>query len=361
MVACLRYMFFLDFPVTSCGAPEDDGKMKNYSNPFAQPPRLWQASLIVPAGAAAMFEAVLSEMALSSSLFEAEETGEWWRVDLIFGEPPEEAALAAQVAALAKQQQIEMPAIEIAEVAQKNWLAEVAASHPPLRIGRYYVYGSHVEEVPPPGSVALKVEAGLAFGSGEHATTEGCLRMIGELGKKGGAAARQVFRSAPPPGASRHPRLPEHAPRHVQESASPRGVRVLDMGCGSGILAMAAAKTFAKARVVAADLDPVSVAVTKENAKINEVRLRAVVSDGYAAREIGRCGPYDLIVANILARPLVKFSKDLAAHLAPGGVAVLSGLLVRQENMVLAAHRVQGLRLRKRWQQGGWSVLVLES
>lgn len=298
--------------------------MRHKDNPFAQPARLWQASLTVPAHVAAIFEAVLSEEALSSSLFEAEETGEWWRVDLIFGEAPEEKALVAQVVALAESQEVEAPKVEIVEVEAKNWLAEVAASHPPLAIGRYYVYGNHVEEAPPAGSIALKVEAGLAFGSGEHATTEGCLRMIGELAKK-----RKNIRAA------------------------------LDMGCGSGILAMAMAKTFAQARVLAADLDPVSVKVTKENARINEVRLRAVVSDGYAAREIAEEGPYDLIAANILARPLVKFAKNLAAHLAPGGIAVLSGLLVRQENMVLTAHAMQELRLVKRWRQGGWSVLVL--
>jgi ribosomal protein L11 methyltransferase len=165
---------------------------------------------------------------------------------------------------------------------------------------------------------------GLAFGSGEHATTRGCLLALDDL------ARRRRLR------------------------------RVLDLGCGSGVLAIAAAKTW-PARVLAADNDPVAVAVAAENAALNGVadRVRVVESDGYRHPAIGAGGPYDLILANILADPLRGFARDLARRLAPGGAAVLSGIVDHQVRPVVLAHRPYGLRLRRTIAIGPWATLVL--
>src|SRR5262249_44593842 len=135
---------------------------------------------------------------------------------------------------------------------------------------------------------------------------------------------------------------------------------ILDMGCGSGILAIAAAKLW-KTQVLAVDIDPVAVQGTQENIAINReaARIDAVVSDGYTSDNIPRNAPFDLIVADILARPLIAFAPDLARNLAPDGVGVLSGLLTSQETQVLSAHMMQGLKLNKRFVRKEWCTLVL--
>jgi ribosomal protein L11 methyltransferase len=172
--------------------------------------------------------------------------------------------------------------------------------------------------------VPIELDAGLAFGSGEHATTQGCLLELDRL------AGRRRFR------------------------------RVLDLGCGSGILAIAAAKLGA-ARVIAADNDPLAVAVARENATRNRVghRIRCLTSAGYRNPLLRTFGPYDLILANILADPLCALARECARHLAPGGIAVLSGLLDRQAARVIAPHRQARLRLRHEITIGIWTTLVM--
>jgi ribosomal protein L11 methyltransferase len=172
--------------------------------------------------------------------------------------------------------------------------------------------------------VPIELDAGLAFGSGEHATTQGCLSALDRL------AGRRRFR------------------------------RVLDLGCGSGILAIAAAKLGA-ARVIAADNDPLAVAVARENATRNGVghRIRCLASEGYRNPLLSTFGPYDLILANILADPLCALARECARHLAPGGIAVLSGLLDRQAARVIAPHRQARLRLRHEITIGIWTTLVM--
>lgn len=137
-------------------------------------------------------------------------------------------------------------------------------------------------------------------------------------------------------------------------------MKILDMGTGSGILAIAASKLW-NADILAVDIDPIAVAVTQENVRINREHraITSAVSDGYQSAIVKKFGACDIIIANILARPLMRFAPALARALTPGGYCVLSGLLVDQEAMVLAAHRTQGLRLVKRFRYEGWSTLVL--
>jgi ribosomal protein L11 methyltransferase len=202
-------------------------------------------------------------------------------------------------------------------------VAESQAKLPALKVGRFFVHGSHHRGALPRGKLALEIDAGIAFGTGRHQTTRGCLELIEGLADR-------------PP------------------------ARPLDLGCGTGILALAMARLWGVA-VIAADNDPDAVAVTRENAERNGLQgsIRPLRSEGYVAAALRRAGPFDLVVANILARPLIEMAPDLVRHLMPGGRAILSGLLIEQEREVLAAHRALGLRCEARRHHGDWSALLL--
>jgi ribosomal protein L11 methyltransferase len=289
---------------------------------------LWQSRFAIPAAAVDLFLDALETDAISVAAFEepaaAGADGALWRVELLHQAEPDREVLAAQIAPLAERSGLRQIDLTVVPVAATDWLARTAESFPAQPIGRFWVHGSHVTAPPPAGVVPIRLDAGLAFGSGEHATTQGCLLALERL------AWRRRRR------------------------------RVLDLGCGSGILAIAAAKLGAT-RVVAADNDPLAVAVARENAIRNRVghRVRCLVSEGYRNPLLGTFGPYDLILANILADPLCALARDCARHLAPGGTAVLSGLLERQAPRVIAPHRRARLRLRHELTIGIWTTLVM--
>lgn len=292
-------------------------------------PDIWRIEIEVPAHAVALYESVLERFADAVSWFMTDTSGQSdgegdWHLEGFSRTAPDRPGLAAALAVASAAIGVEPPATEISRVPNMDWVTENLRNFPPIDAGRYFVRGSHFEGRVPHGRVELLVDAGTAFGSGEHATTYGCLLALSDL------ARRRRF------------------------------VRPLDLGCGSGILAIAVAKTWPTA-VLAADIDPDSVLVAKVNMQRNGVaaRVAAVVSDGYLNPAISRSRPYDLITANILARPLSHMAADLAAHLAPNGIAILSGLLNRQERQVLAAHRMQGLSLLRRYVINGWTTLVL--
>jgi ribosomal protein L11 methyltransferase len=283
---------------------------------------LWQSRFLVPAAAVEAFLAALDDE-LSVSAFEDPGQPDRWAIELIHRGEPDRQALRRRLAALAAPWRTGID-LTVGPIPSTNWLHRTAENFPPQRIGRFWVHGSHVPEAPPAGSVAIRLDAGQAFGSGEHDSTRGCLLALDRL------ARRRRLR------------------------------RVLDLGCGAGILAIAAAKCW-PARVIAADNDPIAVAVARDNALRNGVaaRVRCLPSEGYASAALRRAGPFDLILANILADPLIDMARDTARNLAPGGVAVLSGLLDRQADRVLAAYRPCRLRLRERIDQGLWATLVL--
>lgn len=318
-------------------------------NPFAQPAQIWQMIFRVPAHLVPAVEEAFADITLSASSFEEEGSAlaadeeDWmrertrmtpdvrmadaaeWRVEILTSEKLEDADIASRLAVLemAFGDAVAMPAV--ARVEQQDWVATVQAQFPPLVVGRFYVHGTHVTEPAPVGALPLMLNAGAAFGSGEHATTTGCLLALERVmcGRK--------FEN------------------------------ILDMGTGSGILAMAAARLNPAVRILAVDIDPVAVRVARANVKNNRCtrQIRALAGEGYRAREVQSAAPYDLILANILARPLVMYAPALAGVLRPGGVAILSGLLAHQERRVMAAHFMQGLRLRRRVAIGGWHTLVL--
>ena len=285
---------------------------------------LWRTSIDVAAGDASVFGAALEPFCEAVALFGDEDDGTW-RVEGLSRNEPDRAALgiALALAAAAACHGVPRPEPRIEHLASRDWLAENLARFPSFGIGRFFIYGSHLAERVPAGRIGLLVDPGTAFGSGRHASTAGCLTALDEL-------SRRRFR------------------------------RPLDMGCGSGILAIAMAKLW-RAPVLAADVDGEAVVVTRRNARLNGVgdRVRAVRADGYQAPGFGVAGPFDLIVCNILARPIKRMAVGLAGGLQPGGVAVLSGFLERDAGGVLFAHRAAGLRLVRRITIDGWRTLVL--
>jgi ribosomal protein L11 methyltransferase len=276
-----------------------------------------------PAAAAAM-EGLLADSALATSLMQAPRT-KTAIVEAIFAEPPARKDWIMRLSVMAALHSAKAPSIKIEKIPLTGWLEKVAQEHPPIHAERLVIYGSHASNAVKPPQKSLLIEAATAFGTGEHMTTLGCLLALQKI-------------------------LHKKKPRHA-----------LDLGCGSGILALGLAR-LTRGKCLAVDNDAESVRMARHNARVNQLQhfVRIERSHGYAAAVVRAGKPYDLIMANIFARPLMLLAKDLKAHLAPGGIAILSGLLQEQENMVLSAHRLQGLRLLWRWRRNDWSVLVLQ-
>ncbi|EKM99300.1 MULTISPECIES: 50S ribosomal protein L11 methyltransferase [unclassified Acidocella] len=280
-------------------------------------------SLRVPAEVMETFEAALSSVCRAVSFYHDEDVDEW---DLqgVKERGEHEADLAAALM-IAEMVSGVSPEITRGLVPVGGWLARTQQAFPEQLIGkRFAIRGTHIQDAKLPGRITITLDAGLAFGTGEHNSTRGCLVTLADLVK-------------------------HHHPR-----------RILDLGTGSGILAIAAAKLLHKP-VLATDIDPRAARVAAENAKLNGVQgmIRAIQADGWQDPRITKAAPFDLVFANILARPLCAMAHQLAAHLAPGGVAILAGLLNTQVNWVLSCHRRAGLRLERQLIDGAWSILTL--
>ncbi|MFO1123310.1 MAG: 50S ribosomal protein L11 methyltransferase [Hyphomicrobiales bacterium] len=219
------------------------------------------------------------------------------------------------------------PALTVGRIValpDRDWVRDSLAGLSPVAAGRFFLYGSHDRHRRRPGGVSLEIDAGTAFGTGHHGTTEGCLAALDLILKRG------------------------------------RPRRILDVGCGTGVLAIAAARATRHA-ALASDIDPEAVRVTRANAALNGVRplVRSVVAPGLKHPLIARQAPYDLIFANILARPLVALAHGLAESLAPGGRLILSGLTRDQGRWIIATYRNHGLVLATVVSRGNWLALVL--
>jgi len=285
----------------------------------------WSATVVAPFEQIEVFELAFNDLTSIVSQYEVEED-KLWAVEGLFVDAPPRDELAKRVALAAQALGVAEPELVIAKIPQKDWLTESVASFPPLRAGRFYIHGDHIPPPYPPGAIRLKLNAATAFGSGEHASTRGCLLALDDLRKR------------------------DH-----------NFTRALDMGCGTAILALAAAKAWHRP-VLAADIDPEAVRVSRLNARQNGSTglVKAVLSDATGNRDVLAGKPYGLITANILARPLMAMAADLTNLLDHGGYLIMAGLLTRQEAMVLTAYRMQGLRLERRYRLKPWSTLVLK-
>ena len=289
------------------------------------PPACWRIDVIVPTSQAEAFEEVLEPHCAVISSFLIPPDDALSRLQGISEAALDEAAIASGLAAVASGLNVEFSDFQITAMEAQDWVAENLAGFPSLQVGRYFMYGSHIQESVPGGAVGIKLDAGPAFGTGEHATTEGCLAAFDQLAKEG-----KKFR------------------------------HILDMGCGSGILSLAAAKTW-RTGVIACDIDPGAVRVARENARQNGVGsfINAQAGNGYRVPLVQTQGPYDLIVSNILANPLCQMARDLRRYLDIGGMAVLSGFLVHDARRVAQHHVAAGLKLRQKIVVDGWTTLIL--
>ena len=268
------------------------------------------------AAAAAIDIDPLLEGATYSILEEDEDRG-LWRIDAFPVNDTEADAFRARLADYSAL----MVATEI--LADADWLAMALSGLPPVRAGRFFIYGLHDRGRTPVNAISLRIEAGAAFGTGHHGTTVGCLFAYDALLKRR------------------------------------RFGRVLDVGAGTGVLAIAAARTGSRT-AVGTDIDRVSVRISRENARVNASRAEFVWAFGLNARAVRRNAPYELVFANILARPLVGLAQDIREALEPSGIAILSGLLRTQERFVRAAYLNRGFRLLTRIRKDAWCTLVLE-
>ena len=266
-------------------------------------------------------DALLEADAPAAAAAAVEQDPELWLAEGYWPAPPDPAALRRLAEAV-----VGRPVdFDIEAVDETDWVAKSLAGLHPVPAGRFVVHGCHDRGRVPAGAIGIEIEAGLAFGTGHHATTRSCLLLLDRLARMW------------------------------------RPQKVLDLGCGSGVLAIAAAKRL-HARALASDIDLVSVAVARDNARLNGVapRVTVVEAAGLDHPAIRARAPFDLAFANILASPLVALAPPLAAAVAPGGHLILSGLLERQGTRVLAAYRARGLRPVGRLVREGWVSLLLQ-
>jgi ribosomal protein L11 methyltransferase len=288
------------------------------------PVHLWILTVETPAAYADAVGDLFMEEAVSLTVLSPPRKAQA-TVEVLFDYEPNMAQMNARVAIFAAMNKIKLLNTHIRPAPNLDWLKKVAEDFPPLKISRWTVHGAMHRGKVPNRLWAMQIDATNAFGTGEHPTTRGCLLMLDQVLKSG-------FRPK----------------------------RMIDIGCGSGILAMACMQA-SRGRAVAIDLDPDSVQIAAANVRQNGLggRIKVARSRGYDASLVRRHAPYDLVMANIFARPLSQMARDLKKYLRQGGVAILSGLLTTQANGVIAAHRMQGLVLVRHIKIGEWSVLAL--
>jgi ribosomal protein L11 methyltransferase len=247
-----------------------------------------------------------------------------WGISVHFADPPDEISIRELVGIAAGGDAAQGIAFDIVEA--KDWVKATLEELAPVRAGRFIVHGRHDRSNIPPNKLGIEIEAALAFGTGHHGTTRGCLMLLDQ----------------------------------VLKAWRPR--RVLDVGTGTGVLAIAAAKAL-RVNVLASDIDPLSVRVARDNARLNALGnwLTTIEATGFSAPQFANRGPFDLVLANILANPLRRMATEMAAHLAPSALVILSGLLPYQAQSVIAAYRARRLVLVRHLQIEGWSSLLMRN
>lgn len=254
-------------------------------------------------------------------VFEVEDGSGLWEVGGYFIEAPDEAGLALLAVAFGAKP------FTVSELPETDWVAHVRRELAPVEAGRFFVYGSHDADKVPEGCEPLLIEAAMAFGTGHHGTTLGCLRALDRLATGGFV-----------------------------------GQSVADIGCGTAVLAMGAARIWTGS-VIASDIDQVAVDVAEANVAANDLttRVRCVEAAGFDHPELSSAAPFDLIFANILKGPLIDLAPSMAEALAPEGYAILSGILNEQADEVIAVYAQSGINLVHREEIGEWTSLTLQT
>ena len=252
-------------------------------------------------------------------VFEIEDDSGIWEIGGYFTEAPDEAALALLAAAFGAKP------FAVSELPETDWVAKVKRELSPVEAGRFFVYGSHDADKVPAGSEPLLIEAAMAFGTGHHGTTLGCLKAVDKLMGEGFD-----------------------------------GQNVADIGCGTAVLGMAAARVWPNP-VLASDIDEVAVEVAEANVRANDLEGRVVCLEaaGFEHPKLAGAAPFDLVFANILKGPLVELAPSMAAHIGAGGYAILSGILNPQAQDVIAAYGEAGFELVTHDEIGEWTTLTL--
>ena len=281
----------------------------------------WKISLTIPDRALDLFQRALEPVV--DALSTQEHSGHWLVRGYVINKPSH-STVSSILGKAASMASIQMPLATIEELRDHNWAQESVRNLQPVHVGRFVVRGSHSDSSKNPTLIELKVDAGAAFGTGHHATTKGCLRALSEL-------------------------LRLRAP-----------VRALDIGCGAGTLAMGIARLW-KVKTIASDIDPIAVHVARANVSRNHLHtlVQCVASNGTASPMIRQRVPFDLIVANILLRPLVRLAPSIAQNLSPAATVVLSGVLDEQAASIVAIYREQGLHLKSRFSIDGWTTVIM--
>ena len=262
--------------------------------------------------------------------FEAEETNhidskpeDLWQIQAFFDNHPNLEYIEMKLKDLSYEHKITKPVVTVTKVNDQDWVSEVQKTFTPILSGDFFIHHSEYKDKIPEGKFAIKINAGRAFGTGEHETTSNCLKALSGLNQQ-------------------------------------KYTNCLDMGCGSGILAIAIAKLWPN-QITAVDLDEQAVIVTQENIDINRVGFITVAqSDGYKSKLVEKNAPYQLITANILANPLIEMAGDAYKYLQRGGILILAGFVNEQMEEVLIAHQAKGFILKETIPTKAWPVLVLQ-
>lgn len=287
---------------------------------------LYKLEFFCPKDHVSLFESVLGEDHLGISTFEQKENPEQWSIEALFDFSPNLQVLNYLFKKASVKHAVEAPYLSLSILPETDWLSENRKAFPPLTIGNFYVYGSHHEDSIPQDKISFKIDAATAFGTGQHATTQGCLLALEKLRQQ-----NYIF----------------HNP--------------LDLGCGTGILGMAIARLFT-INVAMSDNDIEAVDKAMSNVRENDLnsQVTCYLSEGFQSENLKNKAPYDLVAANILADPLIQLASNMNRYISKNGIIILSGLLATQAESVENAYKAFSFKEIDRYPIDEWMTLVLK-